>query len=150
MSKTYLLDTNIISYLTDSSSPYREAIKKKLFSLSENDTVAVSIITLYELSYGLATFSNSKDKNIFENGIEFIKEYLDISPLRVEEVNIFGEIKAKYREKTGINAKSLKKNDLDFLIASTAMSQGFTLVSNDKIFEDISKYGFKLEYESWV
>ncbi len=75
---------------------------------------------------------------------------LDISPLRVEEVNIFGEIKAKYREKTGINAKSLKKNDLDFLIASTAMSQGFTLVSNDKIFEDISKYGFKLEYESWV
>ena len=75
---------------------------------------------------------------------------MDISPLRVEEVNIFGEIKAKYREKTGINAKSLKKNDLDFLIASTAMSQGFTLVSNDKIFEDISKYGFKLEYESWV
>ena len=156
MSRTYLLDTNIISYLTDSKSPYRNAVKEKLFSLSENDRVAVSIVTLYELAYGLATFEESKtdknnrDEKLFESGIEFIKEYLDIFPLSVEEIDIFGKIKAKYKEQTGINIKALKKNDLDFLIASTAISQGAVLVSNDGIFGDIVEYGFGLEFEEWV
>jgi|GEM_PF-801730 len=156
MSRTYLLDTNIISYLTDSKSPYRNAVKEKLFSLSEDDRVAVSIVTLYELAYGLATFEKSKkdknnrDEKLFESGIEFIKEYLDIFPLSVEEIDIFGKIKAKYKEQTGINTKALKKNDLDFLIASTAISQGAVLVSNDGIFGDIVEYGFGLEFEEWV
>jgi len=156
MSKIYLLDTNIISYLTDSKSPYRNAVKEKLFSLSEEDRVAVSIVTLYELAYGLATFEKSKkdknnrDEKLFESGIEFIKEYLDIFPLSVEEIDIFGKIKAKYKEQTGINTKALKKNDLDFLIASTAISQGAILVSNDRIFEDIVEYEFGLEFEEWV
>jgi predicted nucleic acid-binding protein len=156
MSKTYLLDTNIISYLTDSKSPYRNAVKEKLFSLSEDDRVSVSIVTLYELAYGLATFEKSKkdknnrDEKLFESGIEFIKEYLEIFPLSVEEIDIFGKIKAKYKEQTGINTKALKKNDLDFLIASTAISQGAVLVSNDGIFGDIVEYGFGLEFEEWV
>ena len=153
MSKTYLLDTNIISYLTDSKSPYRESVKDKLFSLSEEDRVAVSIVTLYELAYGLVTFEknqNSKDIKLFERGIEFIKEYLEIFPLSVEEIDIFGKIKAKYKQETGINTKALKKNDLDFLIASTAISQGAVLISNDGIFGDIVGYEFGLEFEEWV
>jgi predicted nucleic acid-binding protein len=150
MSKTYLLDTNIISYLTDPNSPHRETIKNKLFSLYESDNVAVSIITLYELSYGLATFTNKQDRKLFENGIKFIKEYLNIFPLSVEEIDIFGEIKAKYKQKTGINTKALKKNDLDFLIASTAISQGVILVSNDGIFQNIVELGFQLYYEKWI
>ena len=95
MSRTYLLDTNIISYLTDSKSPYRNIVKEKLFSLSEEDKVAVSIVTLYELAYGLATFEktkkddNDRDEKLFESGIEFIKEYLEIFPLSVEEIDIF-------------------------------------------------------------
>jgi len=150
MSKTYLLDTNIISYLTDPNSPYREKVKKRLFALSENDKVSVSIITLYELSYGLATLSNNQDKKIFESSIFFIKKYLDIFPLSVKEIDIFGEIKAKYRKETGINTKAIKKNDLDFLIASTAISQNVILVSNDKIFEDITNFGFNLYCERWI
>ena len=50
MGRTYLLDTNIISYLTDPQSPYRAKVKERLFSLSEDDSVAVSILTLYELT----------------------------------------------------------------------------------------------------
>ncbi len=156
MSKIYLLDTNIISYLTDSKSPHRQNVKNRLFSLSEQDRVAVSIVTLYELAYGLATFEKTKkedsdrDEKLFESGIEFIKEYLEIFPLSVEEIDIFGKLKAKYKQETGINTKALKKNDLDFLIASTAISQGAVLVSNDGIFEDIVEYGVGLEFEAWV
>jgi len=72
MQTTYLLDTNIISYLTDPNSPHKDKIKNKLLSLSEDDIVSVSIITLYELSYGLSTITDSKNKAIFESGIEFI------------------------------------------------------------------------------
>ena len=156
MSKIYLLDTNIISYLTDSKSPHRQNVKNRLFSLSEQDRVAVSIVTLYELAYGLATFEKTKkddsdrDEKLFKSGIEFIKEYLEIFPLSVEEIDIFGKLKAKYKQETGINTKALKKNDLDFLIASTAISQGAVLVSNDGIFEDIVEYGVGLEFEAWV
>ena len=115
-------------------------------------------MTLYELSYGHATFKESKkDKNqeesnekLFQQAIEFIKEYLDIFPLSVEEIAIFGMLKAKYKEQTGINTKALKKNDIDFLIASTAISQGAILVSNDGIFEDIIGYKMGLEFEAWV
>ena len=158
MGRIYLLDTNIISYLTDPQSPHRTKVKEKLFSLSEDDSVAVSILTLYELAYGLATFKESKkdddsktdDKKLFQQGIEFVKEYLDIFPLSVEEIDIFGEIKAKYKKQTGINTKALKKNDIDFLIASTAISQGAILVSNDGVFGDIVDYEVGLEFEVWV
>lgn len=156
MSRTYLLDTNIISYLTDSKSPHRQSVKDKLFSLSAEDRVAVSIVTLYELAYGLATFEKTKkddsdrDEKLFKSGIEFIKEYLEIFPLSVEEIDIFGKLKAKYKQETGINTKALKKNDLDFLIASTAISQEAVLVSNDGIFGDIVNYGFGLKFEEWV
>ena len=122
MSRIYLLDTNIISYLTDSKSPHRQSVKD----------------------------DSDRDKKLFESGIEFIKEYLEIFPLSVEEIDIFGKLKAKYKQETGINTKALKKNDLDFLIASTAISQGAVLVSNDGIFGDIVEYGFGLEFEEWV
>ena len=62
MQTTYLLDTNIISYLTDPNSPHKDKIENKLLSLSEDDIVSVSIITLYELSYGLSTITDSKNK----------------------------------------------------------------------------------------
>lgn len=85
MQTIYLLDTNIISYLADPNSPYKDKIKNKLLALSENDVVSVSIITLYELSYGLNTFEGTNEnKSIFENGLKFIREYLDIYPLDIE------------------------------------------------------------------
>ena len=151
MDKTYLLDTNIISYLTDHNSPHRSKIKNKFLSLSKNDNVCVSIITLYELSYGLHTYNNTKEsKNIFENGIKFIKDYLDIYPLGVEEVDIFGKLKANYKQSTGITQKANKKNDLDFLIMATAINHDVVLVSNDKIFEDIAELNSNLKIENWL
>jgi len=39
---------------------------------------------------------------------------------------------------------------LDFLIASTTISQGAILVNNDGIFGDIVEYEFGLEFKEWV
>jgi predicted nucleic acid-binding protein len=151
MKTIYLLDTNIISYLTDPNSPHRNKIKDKLLSLSEDDIVSVSIITLYELSYGLNTFyGTSEHKYIFEDGIKFIREYLDIYPLDINEIDIFGILKSKYKQSTGITKTAIKKNDLDFLIAATAISHNAILISNDTIFNKIIEIAPEIEYENWV
>jgi len=148
--KTYLLDTNIISYLTDPNSPHKDRIKKRLLSLSEDDNVSVSIITLYELSYGLNTMNDSKNKVIFETGIKFIKEYLDIYPLDINEVELFGILKARYKKSTGIAKVAIKKNDLDFLIAATAINHNAILVSNDIIFNKLIELEPSLKSENWT
>lgn len=150
--KHYLLDTNIISYLADSKSIHKNKIKSNLTKLNDADIVSVSIITLYELSYGFYSFK-SKDKNeikIFKYGIEFIKSHLNVIPLDVSEIDIFGKLKSSYKENTGIKNEANKKNDLDFLITATAINHNAILVSNDNIFETLSRNTKKLRYENWT
>jgi len=150
MAKKYILDTNIISYLVDENSKYCSIIQDKLSSLSDNDSVGVSILTLYELSYGLEYSTKEEQIEIFNNSISLIQDYLHIYDLKVTDITNFGKLKREYKNRVGINQKALKKNDLDFLIASTAISSNTTLVSNDKIFEVIAKIDSRLKYENWL
>jgi len=151
MNKHYLLDTNIISYLADSDSPYRKSIKNHLMRLTEKDRVSVSIITLYELSYGLYSYKNtSESMALFKQGIHFIEKYLEVLPLDVNEIDIFGKLKAKYKFVTGIQNKANKKNDLDFLIVATAINHNAILISNDMIFDKLFEIEPKIKYENWI
>ena len=151
MKKNYLLDTNIISYLTDPNSPYRENVKNNLLALNEDDNVSVSIVTLYELSYGLYSYKNTTESiEIFKKGISFIENYLDVLPLDIQEVDIFGKLKSKYKEATGIQNKANKKNDLDFLIVATAINHNAILISNDMIFDKLMELEPKIKFETWL
>jgi len=151
MSNHYLLDTNIISYLTDPNSPYRESVKKHLIALTNNDTISVSIITLYELSYGLYSYKSTPESiALFNQGIHFIEQYLEVLPLDIQEVAIFGKLKAKYKDVTGIPNKANKKNDLDFLIVATAINHNATLISNDMIFDKLFEIEPRIKYENWI
>jgi predicted nucleic acid-binding protein len=49
---TYLLDTNTISYLADHASPFHRPTTRRLAELPEESEIAVSLLTLYELTYG--------------------------------------------------------------------------------------------------
>jgi len=148
---TYILDTDIISYLWDRNSPYHQKIVNKLNSLDDNDIVGLSIVSIYELTYGMNSFKDEDLKSTFQNALTLIKEDNDIFiySLDVASADFFSEIKELYKSRTGINNKSAKKNDLDFMIASISMSQKATLVSNDKLFETLSNY-INLKYENWV
>jgi len=50
--KKYILDTNIISYI-EMDSILGDKIKNKLEYLSDDDIVCTSIITLFEMEYGI-------------------------------------------------------------------------------------------------
>ena len=148
---TYILDTDIISYLWDVKSPYHQKVVDKLNSLNDDDIVGLSIVSIYELTYGMNSFKNENLKSIFQNALATIKKDKDIFiySLDVNSADFFSEIKQLYKSNTGINSKSAKKNDLDFMIASVSMSQKAVLVSNDKLFETLTNYT-NLKYENWI
>jgi len=99
----------------------------------------------------LNTFNGlDENKKLFETGIEFIKEYLDIYPLDVKEIDIFGTLKAEYKQATGITKTAIKKNDLDFLIVATAINHNAILVSNDTIFDKLIELNSSIKHENWV
>ena len=148
---TYILDTDIISYLWDVESPYHQKIVEKLNNLNDDDIVGISIVSIYELTYGINSFKNQRLKSTFQNALDNIKKDTDIFiySLDIDSADFFSKIKQLYKTNTGINNKSVKKNDLDFMIASISMSQKAVLVSNDTLFEILSNYT-SLKYENWI
>ncbi len=147
--KKYILDTNIISYL-EKDSIYRNKINEKLSKLNRDDRLYISILTLYELAYSLKGTQKEETKKSINMTMDFIKEYLEIITLDLKEVDIFASLKADYKINTGIDKNSIKKHNLDLLIASSAIAENAILVSNDKIFENLAKLNANLKYENWV
>jgi predicted nucleic acid-binding protein len=147
--KRYLLDTNIVSDL-QTDTEVGSKILEKLKNLDADDEVLVSIIVLYELVYGLNNISDEKQKEAVEQGISFIKKYLSIIPLDMKEIDIFANLKTKYKKATGINKNAIKRHNLDLLIASTAIAMDAIIVSDDGIFEKLMEIEPLLKYENWL
>ena len=149
---TFILDTDIISYLWDTKSSHHNQIVNKLNSLYDDDIVSISIISIYELTYGMNSFKDEKLKAIFSNALNSIKydQDIHIHTLDVKSANNFSKLKLIYKDDTGINTISAKKNDLDFMIASIAMSQDAVLISNDKLFYRLANITSDLKVENWL
>ena len=147
--KRYILDTNIVSDL-QTDTEVGSKILEKLKNLDADDEVLVSIIVLYELVYGLNNISDEKQKEAVEQGISFIKKYLSIIPLDMKEIDIFANLKTKYKKATGINKNAIKRHNLDLLIASTAIAMDAIIVSDDGIFEKLMEIEPSLKYENWL
>lgn len=145
----YLLDTNILSYLEERSSPFHIPVKKRLSSCLDTDEIFISILTLYELYYSLACTEGEQQIRIQK----LIRSYLNrfqVLPLQADGAAIFGELKALLRKQTPHNAKALDRHNVDLIIASCAIQQQATLVSNDKLFMTISQSDNRLKFENWA
>ncbi len=134
----YILDTNILSYLIDTKSPFHNSVKEFLNSLNDNIELCTTVITLMELNYALKLIEDNTLKNSFKRAIDKIENSLLIYTITTDTAKIFSELKYSYKSVTGINYKSAKKNDLDLIIAAIAIEYNALLVSNDKIFKHIA------------
>lgn len=126
----YLLDTNIIIYSLKGMPTIKEQLEKHIL-----DPLSISVITLMELYYGAyksqRTVSNLAKIKVLENTLEII-------PVDLKVVEIFGLIKSK------LEIQGIPLDDFDIIIASTALSLNSILVTNNvKHFERID--GLKLE-----
>ena len=148
--KKYILDTNIASLLGSEETQENQKIYEKFYQLDDEDVVMVSIVTLYEATYGLKHSEDEEQQEEIRQNIAYIRKYFEIIPLDLREMELFADLKVLYKKKTGINKKAMKKNDLDILIASTAMAENATLISDDSIFEKLSEIEPKFKWENWL
>ncbi len=118
MSTKYLLDTDIIIYWLKGIYPQ---IDKKIKELSSK--FAISTITVAELYFG-AYNSNKRDNNILI--IDRLISKIQVIELDIKAGQIFGKIKAQLKSRGKIIS------DSDLFIASIAISNNMTLVSNNE------------------
>ena len=128
----YLIDTNIIIYrLKNLGNVNANFLKNK------DNHMSLSVISYGELVFG-AKKSKAVEKNM--ETVNAIKSIFPLLEITSEIMNIFGEVKA-YTQKIG---KTI--DDMDLLIAATAITNNFTLVThNMKHFENIPN----LKVEDW-
>ena len=147
----YLLDLDTLSALSEVDSPFHTKTLSKVHELSENDVIYLSVLTIYELNYSLSNASNEQQKKHIENTIVRCKKHFEILPLTVSGADIYGELKAGFKRKTGINKKAIKKHNIDMMIASTALDYQCVLVARDHIYKDhLVSVIPQLTVENWI
>ena len=128
----FLIDTNIIIYSLKNAGYVKDNFLKY-----KDDEMSLSVISYGELVFG-AKKSGSVEKNL--KTVEYIKSIFTLVDVTSDVMDVFGEIKAKIQETGRII------DDMDLLIASTAISENMILVThNTKHFEKIPN----LQIQDW-
>ncbi len=132
----YLLDLDIVSALFGTDSPFYNKAVSEIKKLSPQDDLCLSVLTIYELKYSLSNTKDQHQKKQIIDMISWCKSFFEILPLTVSGADFYGELKAGFREKTGINKKAIKRHNIDMMIASTALDYQCVLVARDHIYKD--------------
>ena len=128
----YLIDTDTIIFALRGD----EKVLQK-FKENKNIPISISMITYADLVFG-AKRSQNEQKNMIK--VNHIRDIYPIEELNEGVMEVFADIKAKMFE------KGIRIEDLDLLIASTAIYNELILVTNNtKHFENIPN----LKLENW-
>ena len=124
---TYLLDTNMFSYIAKGNSP---AARREWLRLSRDRDAAVciSVITEAEVRYGMAKYALSRER---AEAIEGLLANVQILPWGSEEAAAYARTRAQ------LEAKGVTLSAMDMLIAAQAIAAGAVLVTRDKVFAQI-------------
>ena len=128
----YLIDTDTIIFALRGDDKVLEKFKE-----NKNIPISISMITYAELIFG-AKRSQNEQKNMIK--VNHIRDIYPIEELNEGVMEVFADIKAKMFE------KGIRIEDMDLLIAATAIYNELTLVTNNtKHFENIPN----LKIENW-
>lgn len=131
--KASLVDTNILSYFFRGNP---QVVAKFEAYLEEYETISFSIITYYEIVSGLRHRDADKQLSLF---LEFAAQST-ILPLTKEVADVAAEVYSDLRK------RGQPIDDIDLLIAGTAIANQLTLITNNrKHFDRIDQ----LEIENW-
>ncbi len=129
----YLLDTDIIIYSLKGVPEVIESMKNHA-----TDPKAISVITYGELIYG-AEKSQQKSRNLSK--IHRLRELFPVIDVSCAIMDTFGDLKAT------LSRKGTTVDDFDLIIAATALSMGYSVVSNNE--RHFSKIP-DLSYVNWA
>lgn len=162
--KSYLLDTNIVSYWFNASQAQHEPVRRRVGELPTEVVLAVSSVTWGEIEYGHRLNEESSPEREAEF-LKFIEESTHmIFDIRKSTRIYYGALRAKLFKKYApahrrlkwpedlldpTTAKSLKIQENDLWIAAQALEHNFILVSADKMAPIQAVAGEELQVENW-
>ena len=127
----FLIDTNILIYRLKNMGNVNDNFLKY-----QNEPMCVSVVSYGELVYG-AEKSKSVEKNL--KTVHEIKDIFPLADITSDIMDVFGSIKA-HVQKIGKTS-----DDMDLLIAATAIANEMTLVThNTKHFEHIPNLNLQI------
>lgn len=146
----YILDSDAISTLINPESTDKEAIHQLFLSLGEKAVLSLSILTIYEFEFSIASCADSGKKERIQRVLSELKAQFSIVSLGFDDATVYGNLKARFREKTGMNQNSLKRHNLDIALASVAIANDCIIISKDKIYkEHLQSIDSRLQCLSW-
>lgn len=151
----YLLDSETVSSFYNEADKHYEAINSKIVSLSDDDEVYISVLTLYELEYGRAN-APKELLSMLQTRVQRAQSDFIVLPVAPEGAGIFGDLKKALRVYWGLKQedeskkKQMKQHNIDLILVSTVITKNAILVSTDKHYETITKLNTKFQYENWT
>ena len=129
-----MLDTNTVSYIVKGKSP---AARARLAGLGMDETACISIVTEFELEFGLAKNPNTGD---LRHALRWFRGRMRILPLGSAEARAYRQLRVKQE------AAGRPLGCMDMLIAAHAIAVGAVLVTGDKVFGYVPGLG----RENWA
>lgn len=112
-----LLDTDTVIFLLKDNAEVQKNLR-----LHIHDPIKISVVSIMELYYGAYKSANTT-ANIAT--VRRLETALDVLPVGLEVGSIFGSVKA------GLEKAGTPLDDLDLIIASTALAHNLRLVTNN-------------------
>ena len=138
----YLIDTNILSYLADTASRFHRPVRGRLAALADEDEVALSVLSLYELHHWFAY------QPAQQAAADAIVSDFVILPLPMLGAPRFGALMRDLR--AGARRRDLQHAVIDCMIAVTAIEWGAMLVSGDTLFPRLARLAPALRVVNWA
>ena len=140
----YLLDSETVSSFYNEADEHYEDINSKIMSLSDDDEVYISVLTLYELEYGRANAPDDKVSKLRDRTQLAQSDFIILTvPLMGAE--LYGDLKKGLRDHWGLQGedeakqKNMKKHNIDLMLASTAIAQNAILKVLTKFIHNLLK-----------
>ena len=144
----YILDSDILSYLDDSSSPFHPTCLDR-FSRYAEEELCISIMTVLEIDYRLAGCAKTQLPALQEFRKDIVDSYR-LLPLSLSLSQRFGALKAAFKFFSKAKSKTMKGHTVDIILAATALEYDAVMVSNDRIFLLLKEVEPALKIENWA
>jgi predicted nucleic acid-binding protein len=145
----YLLDSNTISEIYDSTAEHHATISRHIQALTDRDQMYISVVCLYELEYGWANAPDLKKPDI-RQVIGDVQNDFRMLSLSAQSAKVFGELKKKIKDARASSQDNMKKFNVDLMLASTAITTQSRLVSADRLYEELQRYYSAFQVENWT
>lgn len=131
-----LIDSDVISALSSPERPEFQTVQAFFNSFGGKAKIWLSMITVMEIQYNISDIAGQPEKSRLCANLEVFKHKFDITNISFESAEIYGDLKYNFKQRTGISSKALKRHNIDIALASVAIANDMTLVSQDKIYRD--------------